>query len=175
MHGVRYHRIMRSRASIWVGAAGAAALALAASIASGQTSPSQPQTSSIASQFPPGPGRDALFKVCKECHGPESVLASFKTHDEWVKTLDEMANNGATGTDEEWTQIQAYLDQHYSLIFVNKAPARDLALTLDVTAAAAEAIVKARESGNLKTIEDLKRVPGVDAAKIDARKERLIF
>ena len=162
---------MRSRASCWVGAA---AVSLAASIVSGQT-PSQPQTPSSSSPFPPGPGRDALFKVCKDCHGPESVLASFKTHDEWVKTLDEMANNGATGTDEEWSQIQAYLDQHYSLIFVNKASAKDLAFTFDVPPEVADAIVKVRESGNFKTIEDLKRVPGLGAAKIDAHKDRLIF
>ena len=137
------------------------------------------QSPGAGTRFPPGPGRDALFKVCKECHGPESVLAQLKTHDEWVKTLDEMANNGAQGTDEEWNLIQAYLDQHYSLIFVNKAAARDLGPMLDVPNELAEAIVRARsENGNFKSIEDLKRVPGVDAAvaaKVDARKDRLIF
>src|SRR5262249_51788215 len=103
-------------------------------------------------------------------------LGQLKTHDEWAKTLDEMANNGAQGTDEEWNQIQAYLDQHYSLILVNKAPARDLAPMLDVANEVAEAIVRTRsENGNFKTLDDLKRVPGVDAAKIDARKDRLIF
>jgi competence protein ComEA len=137
------------------------------------------QAPGAGSRFPPGPGRDALFKVCKDCHGPESVLAQLKTHDEWVKTLDEMANNGAQGTDEEWNLIQAYLDQNYSLIFVNKAAARDLAPMLDLANELADAIVRTRsEKGNFKSIEDLKRVPGVDAAaaaKIDARKDRLIF
>jgi competence protein ComEA len=137
------------------------------------------QPPGAGSRFPPGPGRDALFKVCKDCHGPESVLAQLKTHDEWVKTLDEMANNGAQGTDEEWNLIQAYLDQNYSLIFVNKAAARDLAPMLDLANELADAIVRTRsEKGNFKSIEDLKRVPGVDAAaaaKIDARKDRLIF
>ena len=66
--------------------------------------PAQP---SVQSRFPAGPGRDALFKVCSNCHGPESVLGQLKTHDEWRKTLDEMASNGAEGSDEEWTQIQA--------------------------------------------------------------------
>ena len=137
----------------------------------------QPQGSDAAkARFPPGPGRDALFKVCADCHGPESVLGQLKTHDEWNKTLNEMAANGATGSDEEWNLILAYLDQHYSLIFVNKASAKDLAAMLDVPASVAEAIVRARgDSGNLKTIDDLKRVAAAEAAKIDARKDRLVF
>ena len=129
-----------------------------------------------ASRFPPGPGREALFKVCSNCHGPESVLGHLKTRDEWSKTLDEMANNGAEGSDEEWTLILTYLDQHYSLIFINKAPAKDLASTLDVPDTVAQAIVRARtEKGAFKTIEDVKQVPGVNGEIIDARKDRLVF
>jgi len=132
--------------------------------------------SETSSPFPPGPGRDALVKVCGGCHGAESAVAQFKTHDEWTKTLDEMANNGATGSDEEWTQIAAYLDKHYTLIFVNKATADDLATTLDVPADVAAAIVSRRtEKGPFKTIDDLKAVPNVAAAAIDARRDRFIF
>jgi len=99
-----------------------------------------------------------------------------KTHDEWVKTLDEMANNGAQGSDEEWNQIQAYLDKNYSLIFVNKAAAKDLELALDVTSDLADAIVRRRaEKGGFKSIEDLKDVPGLAASTVEARKDRLIF
>jgi competence protein ComEA len=128
------------------------------------------------SPFPAGPGRDALFKVCSDCHGPESVLAQLKTHDEWTRTLDEMANNGAQGSDEEWNQILAYLDKNYSLIFINKATAKDLASTLDVAPAVAEAIVRRRaDNGNYTSIEDLEKVPGVAAAAIEARKERFVF
>jgi len=132
--------------------------------------------SDTSSPFPPGPGRDALIKVCGGCHGPESAVAQFKTHDEWTKTLDEMANNGAQGSDEEWNQIAKYLDKHYTLIFVNKAGADDLATTLDVTTDVAEAIVGRRtEKGPFKTVDDLKTVPGLTAATIDVRKDRLIF
>ena len=128
------------------------------------------------SRFPAGPGRDALFKVCSNCHGPESVLGQIKTHDEWSKTLDEMANNGAQGSDEEWTQILAYLDKHYSLIFINKAAAKDLEFTLDVAPSVADAIVRRRsEGGAYASVDELKHVPGVAASTIDSRKDRLIF
>jgi competence ComEA-like helix-hairpin-helix protein len=134
------------------------------------------QTPSPESRFPAGPGRDALFKVCGSCHGPESVLGQFKTHEEWRKTLDEMATNGAQGSDEEWNQIQEYLDKHYSLIFINKAAAKDLEATLDIAPSVAEAIVRRRtETGAYKSIDDLKHVPGVTANAIEARKDRLIF
>jgi competence protein ComEA len=157
----------------------AISVAMLMASAAAQTPPqttSSTQTTTTASRFPAGPGRDALFKVCKECHGPESVLGQLKTRDEWSKTLDEMAANGATGTDEEWNSILDYLDKHYSLILVNTAPAKDLALKLDVPAEIADEIVRTRtEKGTFTSIDELKRVPGLDGAKLDARKDRLIF
>src|SRR5262245_19607279 len=159
------------------------ALLVSGTLAATSASSSQPpasantaQEKTTASRFPPGPGRDALFKVCKECHGPESVLGQLKTGDEWSKTLDEMAANGATGTDEEWTAILDYFDTHYSLILVNTAPAKELALKLDVPAEVADAIVKTRtEKGKFGSIDDLKKVPSIDSMKLDAQKDRLIF
>ena len=152
----------------------AGTLILAATVAA-QTGPAQ-DTARRLSLFPPGAGRDALFKVCQDCHGPESVLGHWQTRDEWKKTLDEMATNGAQGSDEEWTQIEEYLVKYYSLIFVNTATSSELASTLDVPADAAEAIVRVRsEQGGLKTVDDLKRVSGIAAATIDARKDRLVF
>jgi len=139
--------------------------------------PPPASTRSPRSRFPEGPGREALFKVCNDCHGPESVLGHLKTREEWSKTLDEMSASGATGSDEEWNQILEYLVTHYSLIVVNKATAKDLAATLDVPPAVAETIVQARTAkGRLTSIDDLKQVAGGDAApKIDARKDRLVF
>lgn len=135
----------------------------------------QAPADAASSRFPAGPGRDALFKVCNDCHGPESVLGHLKTHDEWKQTLDDMASNGAAGSDEEWEQIQAYLDRHFSFIKINAATTADLASTLDVPASVAAAIVQRRSSGGIKSIEDLKAIPGIDATRIDARKDRLIF
>ncbi len=128
------------------------------------------------SRLPSGPGKAALLKACSPCHGADSAVAQFKTPDEWKKTLDEMAANGAEATDEEWKEILGYVDKHFSLILVNQADARRLATTLDVPDAQSEAIVRYRdEHGRIAAIDDLKKVPGLDAAKIDARKDRLIF
>jgi len=143
---------------------------LVSAILSGQT------PSEKVSKFPEGPGKAALLKVCSDCHGPESAVGQLKTRQEWSKTLDEMAANGAEGTDEEWNQILEYLDRNFSLILVNKADAKQLAYTMDVPAEIAAAIVKYRdEQGRFATIEDLKKVPGLDAVKVDARKDRCVF
>jgi competence protein ComEA len=136
----------------------------------------QPPADTTSPTFLPGAGRDTFIKVCSSCHGAESAVAQFRSHDDWLKTLDEMASNGAQGSDDEWAQIQAYLDKNYSFIFVNKATARDFQTTLDVTAEIAEAAVRRRaQQGEFKSIDDLKSVPGLDAPTIDARKDRLIF
>jgi len=148
-------------------------VAVCAAVLAAQT-PAQDEAAKA--HLPPGPGRDAFFKVCNDCHGVESAVASFMTKEEWSKTLDKMAENGASGTDEEWNLLQAYLDKNYSFIFLNKATATELASTLDVPADIADAIVKRRtDKGNFASIDDLKAVPGVAAAAVDARKERLIF
>src|SRR5215831_4077187 len=92
-----------------------ASLGMLAAIVSAQTATSKD------TRLPDGPGKAALLKACGECHGADSAVGQLKTRDEWSKTLDEMAGNGAQATDEEWSQILDYLDKHYSLILVNKA------------------------------------------------------
>jgi len=127
-------------------------------------------------KFPEAPGKAVFLKMCSDCHGPESAIAQFKTRDEWSKTLDDMATNGAQGTDDEWNQVLDYLDKYFSLILINKADAKQLAVALDVPADTADAVVKYRtEHGRFGSIDDLKNVPGLDTAKVEARKDRFVF
>ena len=164
---LRYHRgIVIGGRELWV----AASLALVAAIAFAQA-PGMKD-----SALPDGPGKTALLNVCNDCHGAEAAARQLKTRDEWSKTLDEMASNGAQASDEEWNQILEYLDKHFSLIFVNKAGAKSLANALDVPEDEGEAIVGYREAhGRFGTIDDLKHVPALDPVKVDARKDRLVF
>jgi competence protein ComEA len=128
------------------------------------------------SSLPEGIGKAALLKVCNDCHGAEAAVGQLKTRDEWSKTLDEMAGNGAQASDEEWTQILEYLEKHFSLIFVNTADAKALANVFDVPEDEGQAIVGYRDAhGRFGTIDDLKHVPGLEPAKIDARKDRFVF
>jgi competence protein ComEA len=127
-------------------------------------------------RFPDAPGKAELIKVCSGCHEAETVLAHAQTSGGWAETLASMVQLGAEGTPEEWRRIQQYLDAQLALIAINKAAADEIQRTVDVPEAVAQTVVTyRREHGNFKSIDDLKKVPGLDAARADARKDRLIF
>ena len=127
-------------------------------------------------RFPDGPGRAELLKACSGCHEAENILAHPQTAGEWSGTLANMAQFGAEATEEEWRLIERYLDTELAMIRINQAAADELQRTVDVAETVAQAIVKYRqEHGSFTSTDDLKKVPGLEAAKVDARKDRLIF
>jgi competence protein ComEA len=82
-------------------------------------------------------------------------------------------------TREERAAIVEYLAANFrpgGKIYVNFATAKDLESSLEISAGEAEAIVAYRKSkGDFKSIDDLKKVSGVKASSIDAKKDRLVF
>jgi len=133
-------------------------------------------SAALQDKFPDGPGKTEVTKVCSGCHDAEIVLANLKTPGEWAETLQSMAQQGADATPAEWGLIEKYLDLNFALIVINKASAEELQLTMDVTREVADAAVKyRRENGPFKSVDDVKKVAGVDAAKVDARKSRFVF
>ena len=130
----------------------------------------------VQDRFPDADGKSQLMTVCSGCHDAEIVLAHLQTPGEWGETLQNMAQLGAEATPDEWRQIERYIDVNFALIPVNKAAADELRLTMDLTSEVAGAVVKYRQAnGPFKSVDDLKKVAGVDAAKIDARKDRFVF
>jgi competence protein ComEA len=95
--------------------------------------------------------------------------------------MDKMSSLGMKATDEETLAVLNYLSEHYPAatiprINVNKARAIDLESGLSLLRSQAALIVEYRtRHGDFKSIEDLKKVPGVDAAKIEAKRDRLTF
>lgn len=139
----------------------------------------QQQGSQVHPELPPGAGKDTLIRVCSSCHSPDNVIANGQDRTGWENTITKMAGFGATGTDEEFTEILEYLVKNFPAserVKVNKATAAQLESGLGLTATEAEAVVAYREkNGDFKSIDDLKKVPDVDAKKLDARKARLAF
>ena len=128
-------------------------------------------------KLPKGRGRETLLRVCGACHSAENVAGMAKTREDWGALVGEMAADGAQGTDDEFNEIVDYLAAHFpKTINVNKATAPDLAAGLEITAKEAESIVHYREDkGSFKSVNDVEKVPGVDAKKIEAKKDRLTF
>jgi competence protein ComEA len=141
--------------------------------------PAQKEQSQTHPELPAGPGKDTLIRVCSSCHSPDNVIANGQDRSGWENTITKMAGFGAVASDEEFTEILEYLVKNFPAnapINVNKATASQLESGLGFTSAEAEAVVQYRgKNGDFKSIDDLKKVPDLDAKKVDAKKERLAF
>ena len=131
-------------------------------------------------KLPDGPGKETTQRVCGACHGAEIVLGRQMTRDGWGQIVVNMIQRGAQGTDDEFADIVDYLTNTVSVeaakINVNKATSKQLQAALEISDKEADAILQYRqEKGDFKSVDDLKKVPGVDAAKIEAKKNKLAF
>ena len=117
-----------------------------------------------------------LDQMCAQCHERARVTSELRNADDWAMVIDQMAQIGATGTDEQFDQVLQYLLRHYSKADVNRARAADLVHVLGVSPEVAQAVIKRRAaSGPFRSLDDLAQVPGVDAAKLAVRKARITF
>lgn len=133
-------------------------------------------------KLPDGPGKATTEKVCGSCHGAELMIGRQETRETWGAIVDDMVQRGAQGTPEEFYEVVDYLSKYFSKdapitrVNVNLLSAKELSKVLRVPEAQAAVIVKARdEKGGFKSVEEIAQVPGVDAAKVMASKNRLAF
>jgi competence protein ComEA len=128
--------------------------------------------------LPDGQGKETFVMVCSMCHSPTAVIGKQGNKQWWQAKVTEMLQEVTDIPDSDVDAIIAYLAKNFTVvkINVNKASAKDLETGLEMTTKEAEAIVSHRESkGNFKTLDDLKKVPGVDTVKIESKKDRLEF
>jgi competence protein ComEA len=136
---------------------------------------------SLRAQMPDGPGREETQKLCSDCHELARSLSLRQDRDGWKTTVNKMIGLGAQGTEREFAAVIEYLSAHYAAealprLNVNKAKAIDFETRLSLKRSQAAAVIDYRaKHGNFKSIEDLKRVPGVDTVKIEEKKDILEF
>ena len=130
-----------------------------------------------AQSLPEGPGKDLVELICSSCHSTERIAAKQWTKPQWQTKVLEMLQEEPDVTQPERDKIVEYLAQTFpAKINVNKAEAKEFETTLDLSTENAAAIVQYREkNGAFKTLDDLKKVPGLDAAKLESKKDRLDF
>jgi competence protein ComEA len=113
--------------------------------------------------------------VCGACH-TVALVSDMRSEDEWTETVERMVSIGAKGSEEQFEAVMRFLLRTLTRVNVNTASSAQLPLVLGISKATALAVVKYRvEHGSFKTLDDLKKVPGIDAAKLEARKRRVIF
>jgi len=132
--------------------------------------------------LPDGPGKETTIKLCGKCHGMDVAVSRHESAEGWNAIVLQMIKRGAKGTNEQFGEVVDYLAEHFpktqteARIAVNTASATELATGLAITDKEAAAIVRYRdENGKFKTFEDLVKVPGIDASKLEARKNRLDY
>jgi competence protein ComEA len=133
-----------------------------------------------AQDMPAGKGKDLVENTCGSCHGLDVVVAQHATKDGWASIVDYMVSRGATGTPAEITTIVDYLAKNFPAAAaktnVNKATSMDLQTQLELTSKDADAIVKYRtDHGDFKDWDGLAKVPGIDTAKLTAKKDSIVF
>jgi competence protein ComEA len=129
-----------------------------------------------ADKLPDAPGKPVLVRICTSCHDSTLITDAPRTVAGWDDMMYLMKDFGAMATEEEWKTVFDYLVTHLALLEVNKATAGHVQLVFGISdTAAAEVVAYRDKQGGFKTIDDVKKAPGVDAAKIDALNERLIF
>lgn len=132
--------------------------------------------------LPDGPGKETTIKVCGKCHGLDVAVSRRESADGWNAIVLQMIKRGAKGTNDQFGEVVDYLAEHFPKsqaeprIAVNTASVQELATGLGVSEKEAAAIVRYRdEKGRFKTFEDLEKVPGIDASKLEPKKSQLDY
>jgi competence protein ComEA len=131
--------------------------------------------------LPDAPGKAETEKLCTQCHDLAKSVSLRQDRNGWGDTLTKMIGLGMKGTDQEMRTVLEYLEAHFAPealppINLNNARAIELESRLSLKRSEASAILKYRqEHGDFKSIEDLKSVPGIDFAKIESKKDQLVF
>ena len=131
------------------------------------------------SQLPDGKGKDTVIKVCGSCHEADQAAALRLTRDGWEDVIANMKSQGATATDAEFAEVLDYLSTNFKgeaakQLNINTATQIQLESVAGLLRREATALLKYVEKTPCKTLDDLKKVPGVDYKKIEERKDFLV-
>lgn len=132
-------------------------------------------------QLPEGPGRNETERMCKQCHEIARSISLRQDRDGWMSTMVKMNAFGMRANDADFNLVLDYLVKHYPAedapkVNVNTARAIEMEATLSLRRSQAAAVLQYRaQNGPFKTLADLKKVPGLDPDKIDAKRDRILF
>jgi competence protein ComEA len=117
--------------------------------------------------LPAGPEREKMVKLCVGCHEIDLVVARRHTREEWDGVIEDMIARGTKGTEAELSLVAEYLSKYLGKVSVNSATANELQDGLKISEQDAQAIVAWRDQhGKFKNFEEVRKVPGLDGAKI---------
>jgi competence protein ComEA len=117
----------------------------------------------------------SLQAVCGKCHNLQIVMNTPRSLDDWRDTMQKMVDLGASGTDDQYDDILDYLHRTMTTIDVNSAAADELAIVLNAAYPSVKLIIARRINKKFVDLSDLKTIPGLDAATLDAKSKLIYF
>jgi competence protein ComEA len=132
-----------------------------------------------AARLPDGPGKEITGRICTECHDAGNFRKARLTSEEWAESVADMVERGAKATPAEIDAVVEYLAKNFGKdapVHMDTAPFAEIRAVLGFTVAEARALLESREKhGPPRSFEELLKVPGIDAAKAEAQKSRMVF
>jgi competence protein ComEA len=134
---------------------------------------------SAQTQLPDGPGKAEVQKLCSTCHPADRGASVRLTREGWQDVMTRMVALGLRGTDEELNAALEYLATHFkgeaaAPLNLNRATPVQLQSIAGLLRSESAALVAHRNKAPCKALEDLKAVKGLDFAKIEKRRDRLV-
>lgn len=157
-------------ASVWAGAI----------VAPAAQDPAVIDPNATYDRLPAGPGRDVLIKACVTCHNPERAASVRLTRDGWDELIGNMVTRGMKATDDERAVIVEYLATHFlgeapRPININTAEPIDFEMVLGMLRRESAAIITYRDlNGPFKAVTELRKVKGIDYAKVEKNQDRIV-
>ena len=159
----------------WIPAAVAATALTVATILSASPVNARPLPQGAAAA-PDDEGPALFARMCGECHDSKRIVAKRRTSPEWENTLKNMIEEGAEGTEKDFEGVFNYLVRSFGKVFINSAKSAEIRAVLGLSAEQADAVVAYRTAnGPFTDIESIKKVPGIDARKLDELVEAVAF
>ena len=147
----------------------------------GSTAGQAPQTPVLSGAgLPDGPGKDATVRACAPCHEARRAASVRLTRAGWSAVIESMRLRGAKVSDEDFPIVLDYLTTHFlgeaaQPLNLNTATQIDLEAAGGLLRREAAAVMQYRQKiGRFKSLDDLKRVPGLDFKKIDSRRDAMV-
>ena len=134
-----------------------------------------------AQELPEGPGKAEMEKMCKGCHEIQRSISPRQDKDAWRITMNKMTAFGMKSTEQDFNLVLDYLAKAYPAddvprVRINSCSAIELESILGLRRSQAAAVIAYREkNGDFKSLDDVKKVPNIDAAKLDSKKDRILF
>lgn len=166
-------------AAVFVAAAAAAQTQTGGS----QTTPIRTLTpeevTALSQGLPPGPNRETFVRACAQCHEPQRAASVRLTRDGWEAEVSKMMSLGLKLSDEDFTKVVDYLYENYKgeapkPLNLNSATSVELESVGGLLRKEAAAWIAYRAKTPCKSLDDLKKVPGVPFDKIEKRRDRLV-